>query len=188
MPDDEESKAEESESTPSGNTELSMARSSFNDFVVELLRFKAINGHCRVPPSSDGGDLFLALWVDRIRKEYKNLLPKNRSLSGKTSTDSHENEGVVSSEQSIDLVIGDQGIFFANASGRGKDSNVNFVSENVRLELEGPNQFDRIKMLSSMGMEWESNDNDHDAHHDTGETSTTVPEKDNEGKIDDGES
>ena len=56
---------------------LTMARSSFNDFIVELIKFKCDKGHCRVPIKKGG---VLGKWVDRIRKEYKKLKPTKREL------------------------------------------------------------------------------------------------------------
>ena len=54
-----------------------MTRSTFNDFVFELVRFKAEKGHYRVPVKKGG---VLGKWVDKIRKEYKKLKPVKRNV------------------------------------------------------------------------------------------------------------
>ena len=165
-------KAENSSS--SVNSNLSLARSSFNDFIFELLRFKAVNGHCRVPLKNGG---ILGLWVDKIMKEYKNLGPINRSLTENNISKSHEDEDKASPEPVIDLVIGNKGIFFANARGRSIGSNVNSVPESVRLDLKEPYRFDRIKVLAAMGLEWELPNDNHDTRLDTGKTSSIKTEE-----------
>jgi hypothetical protein len=65
------------------HSKLSLARSSFNDFVFELLSYKADKGHCRVPVKKGG---VLGKWVDKIRKEYKKLKATKRSFSESSST------------------------------------------------------------------------------------------------------
>ena len=67
------------------HSKLSLTRSSFNDFVFELLSYKADKGHCRVPVKKGG---VLGKWVDKIRKEYKKLKPTKRTTNGVSSSES----------------------------------------------------------------------------------------------------
>ncbi|KAL3923496.1 MAG: hypothetical protein SGARI_006205, partial [Bacillariaceae sp.] len=49
---------------------ISLSTSSFTDLTFELLKFRILKGHCRVPVKRGG---VLGKWVDRLRKEYKKM-------------------------------------------------------------------------------------------------------------------
>ena len=158
--------------TASNNTnnsywKLSLARSSFNDFVFELLRFKADKGHCRVPVKKGG---VLGKWVDRIRKEYKRLKPIKRNTNNSNNN----------SNDPVDVTIGDEAFYFANAYGRSTENEATSrdpeaLPDYIKLDCYNPEldaatkpnndrtaRFDRIKALSTLGMVWEFPNEDYE--------------------------
>jgi len=159
-----------------GTSRLSLSRSSFNDFVFELIKFKMAEGHCRVPVKNGG---VLGKWVGKIQKEFKKLMPIKRSLP--ENGDLKE-----TSPEPVDITLDGVGVYFANAEGRGdgvavvkkdpkKSKDSDGVPENLRLDLYlGPSdlmessksmqaksnnpttiRFDRITILASLGFVWE---------------------------------
>ena len=148
---------------------LSLARSSFNDFVFELLSFKADKGHCRVPVKKGG---VLGKWVDRIRKEYKRLKPINRNRNA------NNNNNIANDP--VDITLGDEAFYFANAYGRSNDNEATSrdpeaLPDNIKLDCYNPEldaakqpnndrtaRFDRIKALSVLGMVWEFPNEDYE--------------------------
>jgi hypothetical protein len=163
-------------SKAAGTSRLSLSRSSFTDFVFELIKFKMTEGHCRVPVKNGG---VLGKWVGKIQREFKKLKPIKRSLP--ENGDLKE-----TSPEPVDITLDGVGVYFANAEGRGdgvavvkkepkKSKDSDGVPENLQLDLYlGPSdlmessksiqakannpttiRFDRIKTLASLGFVWE---------------------------------
>ena len=160
---------------------------SFNDFLVELLKFKTEEGHCRVPRKKGGA---LGRWVRSIRKEYHKLHPVRVKIP-----DNGDNG--TKAPAVVDVTLGgddDQhGLYFAGAYGRSIETdtgdrievcwkNAETVPENIRLDLHrsgdkealasDTGRFDRVRLLNSLGFEWDDDGDDNNKRDST----TTIPD------------